>query len=152
METNKMLSIGDCCTIVKKIINPSKETTYNCFSLPGFDNKKTPEILKGAEIKSSKFVLTDETILFNKLNPKFRRVWNIHSLEGLENTICSTEFLPIKVNDNVDQDYFFYYVSSKKFTQLMDKIKTGTSNSQQRIDWHLFLNLPINVPDRKSVV
>lgn len=139
-------TIGDCCNIIKKSIHPEKGQVYICFSLPAFDNSNTPEILNGEEIKSSKFVLDENTILFNKLNPKFRRVWNIHSLEKYENTICSTEFLPLKAKANIEQDYLYYYVSSPYFTRLMDRIRTGTSNSQQRIDWKQFLREPINVP------
>jgi len=139
-------TIGDCCDITKKSIHPEKGQVYTCFSLPAFDNSNTPEILNGEEIKSSKFVLDENTILFNKLNPKFRRVWNIHSLEKYENTICSTEFLPLKAKANIEQDYLYYYVSSPYFTRLMDGIRTGTSNSQQRIDWKQFLREPINVP------
>ena len=139
-------TIGDCCNITKKTIHPEKGQVYTCFSLPAFDNSNTPEILNGEEIKSSKFVLDENTILFNKLNPKFRRVWNIHSLEKYENTICSTEFLPLKAKANIEQDYLYYYVSSPYFTRLMDGIRTGTSNSQQRIDWKQFLREPINVP------
>ena len=140
------MTIGDCCDIIKKSIYPEKGQVYTCFSLPAFDNSNTPEILNGEEIKSSKFVLDENTILFNKLNPKFRRVWNIHSLEKYENTICSTEFLPLKAKANTEQDYLYYYISSPYFTRLMDGIRTGTSNSQQRIDWKQFLREQINVP------
>lgn len=140
------MTIGDCCDIIKKSIYPEKRQVYTCFSLPAFDNSNTPEILNGEDIKSSKFVLDENTILFNKLNPKFRRVWNIHSLEKYENTICSTEFLPLKAKANIEQDYLHYYISSPYFTRLMDGIRTGTSNSQQRIDWKQFLREQINVP------
>ncbi|MCM1062809.1 MAG: restriction endonuclease subunit S, partial [Eubacterium sp.] len=145
----KEFRISDCCKIEKAIITPKKDDIYNCFSLPAFDNDRNPEILRGYEIKSNKFILTEDTILFNKLNPKFKRVWNIHSLESLKNTICSTEFLPLKVFENINQDFLYYYISSSWFTQLMDGIKTGTSNSQQRIDWKLFLSQPIMLPSLK---
>ena len=146
MKYNKV-RIGDCCTIEKKSISPQKGIYYSCFSLPAFDNQKTPEYIDGSAIKSSKYILENNTILFNKLNPKFRRVWNIHSLENYDNPICSTEFLPLKCNENINQDYLYYYISSPQFTQLMDGIKTGTSNSQQRIDWKLFLNQMISLPN-----
>lgn len=143
-------TIGDCCYIEKNSINPVQGNEYTCFSLPAFDNSKQPEILNGEDIKSAKFVLTENTILFNKLNPKFRRVWNIHSLGSTGNTICSTEFLPLKTAENVWQDFLYYYIYSNEFTKLMDGIKTGTSNSQQRIDWRLFLRQPILLPDIKT--
>lgn len=140
------LFINDCCKIEKKLIKPKSGEKYICYSLPAFDNSKTPELLDGEEIKSSKFILSENTILFNKLNPKFRRVWNVHSLETTENTICSTEFLPLKVNETIEQDFLYYYISSPYFTKLMNRIRTGTSNSQQRIDWRSFLQESIMVP------
>lgn len=139
-------TIGDCCTISKKIIQPKAGIQYTCFSLPAFDNGKHPEIIDGKAIKSAKFLLTANTILFNKLNPKFRRVWNIHSLNETNITVCSTEYLPLKVKNTINQDFLYYYISSPYFTNLMDGIKTGTSNSQQRIDWKLFLKEPILLP------
>ena len=142
----KNITIGDCCNIEKQSIMPISGNTFVCYSLPAFDNSKKPEILDGKDIKSSKFVLTENTILFNKLNPKFRRVWNIHSLMEQENTICSTEFLPLKTSIGVEQDFLYYYVSSPSFTDLMDGLKTGTSNSQQRIDWKRFLQEKILLP------
>ena len=142
----EVVTIGDCCDIVKKTMKPKCGEVYTCFSLPAFDNSATPEILKGEDIRSSKFLLDENTILFNKLNPKFRRIWNIHSLKKYKNTICSTEFLPLKVKINIEQDFLYYYISSPYFTKIMDGIRTGTSNSQQRIDWKRFLQEPICLP------
>ena len=67
-------------------------------------------------------------------------------MEETKNNICSTEFLPLKTKEIVNQDYLYYYMSSPFFTKMMDGIRTGTSNSQQRIDWRLFLQQPILVP------
>ena len=139
-------TLGDCLKIIKTSVIPQEGITYSCFSLPAFDNFQTPEVLDGKDIKSSKFVLTENTILFNKLNPNFRRIWNIHSLNQIRNPISSTEFLPLKVNEDVCQDFLYYYICSPSFTALMNGIKTGTSNSQQRIDWRLFLRQPICLP------
>ena len=142
----KNCTLGDCLKIIKTSVIPQEGIIYSCFSLPAFDNFQTPEVLDGKDIKSSKFVLTENTILFNKLNPKFRRVWNIHSLSQIRNPISSTEFLLLKVNEDVCQDFLYYYICSPSFTALMNGIKTGTSSSQQRIDWRLFLRQPIYLP------
>ena len=140
------LTIGDCCSVEKQSIKPKIGVEYTCYSLPSFDNSKKPEHLDGKDIKSSKLNVSSNTILFNKLNPKFRRVWNLHSLEETKNNICSTEFFLLNTKEIVNQDYLYYYMSSPFFTKMMDGIRTGTSNSQQRIDWRLFLQQPILVP------
>lgn len=144
-DKNKV-TIGDCCEIKKESIKPKPDTSYICYSLPAFDNSKSPEFVDGKDIKSSKLKLQSNTILFNKLNPKFRRVWNIKKLNESENNICSTEFLPLKTKKGVDQDFLYYYLYSPYFTALMDSIKSGTSNSQQRIDWKLFLKQELLFP------
>ena len=144
-DRNKV-SIGDFCEIKKITIKPIPNNSYICYSLPAFDNAKTPECVDGKDIKSSKFQLDPNTILFNKLNPKFRRVWNIKELNERENNVCSTEFLPLKIKKGIDQDFLYYYLYSPYFTSLMDGIKSGTSNSQQRIDWKLFLRQEVLLP------
>lgn len=125
--------IGDLCTIVKKSVKPQKGTIYTLYSLPAFDNNNKPEVLDGEEIKSSKLLLTDNTILYNKLNVHFKRVWNVEELSS-ENNVCSAEFLPLKIKKHlVVQDYLYYVLTSRELTQAMYGSRRGTSGSQQRI-------------------
>lgn len=130
METRK---IGDICSVEKVSIKPKAETIYALYSLPAFDNEKQPEIVLGEEIKSSKLIMSSNSILFNKLNVHFRRVWNIEELE-YDNSICSTEFLPLKMKcADVMQRYLYYILTSQRVTQSMYGERRGTSGSQQRI-------------------
>lgn len=125
--------IGDLCSIEKRSVHPQTGETYTLFSLPAFDNARSPETVDGEDIKSSKLVLTDNTILFNKLNVQFKRVWNIHKLYT-HNNVCSTEFLPLKVSGKiVSQDYLYYLLIGDELTQNMYGARRGTSGSQQRI-------------------
>ena len=142
-----LFTIDQVCSIEKKSISPKSGIMYSCYSLPAFDNNKTPEILDGREILSSKLLIDENTILFNKLNPKFKRIWDIHSIPSNGTIhICSSEFIPLKTKKGFDQDYLYYYLSSKEFTGKMDRIRTGTSSSQQRIDWRRFLKEQISTP------
>lgn len=130
METKK---IGELCSISKKSIMPKEGVTYTLYSLPSYDKDMTPETLLGEEIKSTKLVLTDNTILYNKLNVHFKRIWNIGQL-CTDNNVCSTEFLPLKVKGkNVCQDYLYYVLRDETLTQAMYGARRGTSGSQQRI-------------------
>ena len=99
----------------------------------------------GQEIKSNKFSIQNNTILFNKLNVRFKRVWNIKELKH-SNNICSTEFFPLSVKGDVEQDFLYYYLISDHITEVLKKSLSGTSSSHQRIDLNLFLQLPINLP------
>ena len=137
--------IGDVCHSLKKSIKPVSDVTYNVFSLPAFDDKMKPEKLNGNEIKSNKFRVFENTILFNKLNVKYRRIWNIHKL-STDNNISSTEFIPLVAEKNVDQDYLYYCLRSDDVTFAMHVARKGTSNSQQRIDENILFSYEIPVP------
>lgn len=138
--------IGELCRSYKKGIKPVNDEVYTLFSLPAFDNNEHPEIVNGSEIKSNKLVVTNNMILFNKLNVKYRRVWNIKTI-STKNNLCSTEFIPLIANDGIDQDYLYYCLISDDVTYAMHAARKGTSNSQQRIDESILFSHSIPVPD-----
>ena len=108
-------------------------TIYTLYSFPAYDNNRIPEVVDGGDIKSSKLLLTSNTVLYNKLIVRLRRVWNIKELKT-NNNICSSEFIPLKVNkDVILQEYLMYCLTSDTVTELMESASQGTSNSQQRI-------------------
>ena len=136
--------LRDICLIEKKSITPETDKWYYLYSLPAFDNSKTPEKVMGDSIKSGKFVVEPNTILFNKLNVRFRRVWNIN-FQPLPNSICSTEFIPLRPK-NCDQSYLYYVLISNELTRTMESQRTGTSSSHQRIHPDSLLDYEIDLP------
>ena len=143
-------NLGDIVEVEKKTINPQKTPSdYYCvYSLPGFDNGKTPERLTGSKILSNKIIINrDNYILFNKLNLKFKRVWRFKNDGG--NNVCSTEFLPLYTinNDKVDLDYLYYSLVNDGFYARLVGQNSGTSNSHQRIHKEDLLSMEIDLPD-----
>lgn len=147
MSEWKEVRLSDICSIEKQTINPNKyeDETFYHFSLPAFDNFKTPEIQKGIEIKSNKNIVSEGTILYNKLNIRFRRIWNI-TFEVMSNSVCSTEFLPIKPKKTCNQNFLYYLLWSDEITNKMQLGTTGTSNSHQRISPEFLLDTIILMP------
>ena len=139
------MKIKDIVTFVSKSITPQEGVTYNLYSLPSFDEGKTFEVLDGADIQSNKYDVPNKCILFNKLNVRFKRVWQIENQD--DNKISSTEFLPLVVNENVvDFQYCYYLLISDKITNYLCGQNTNTSGSHKRIDPNNFLNIEINLP------
>lgn len=138
--------IGELCRSYKKGVKPVDDVVYTLFSLPAFDDNEHPEIVGGSEIKSNKLAVADNMILFNKLNVKYRRVWNIKTI-STQNNVCSTEFIPLIANNDIDQDYLYYCLISDDVTYAMHAARKGTSNSQQRIDESILFSHSIPVPD-----
>ena len=144
-EDYKMTKIKDIVKLVTTSIVPLTQERYHLYSLPSFDNGQTREELLGAEIQSNKYIVPDKCILFNKLNVRFKRVWCIDNHDT--NKICSTEFLPLVVDETkVDYNYCYYLLVSEFITNYLCGQNTNTSGSHKRIDPTDFLNIKISLP------
>ncbi|ANG85321.1 hypothetical protein A8L33_07920 [Microbacterium aurantiacum] len=101
------------------------------FSLPAFDADKLPARENGADIRSSKFAVTDAVVLLSKLNPRFPRVWRAHPRAGVK-SVASTEFLvlhPIAISPAM----LWAVLAQPTFSAELDTRAAGTSGSHQRV-------------------
>lgn len=137
--------LGNFCLIKTKTITPLPNQRYYLYSLPGFDNHKTPEFVYGKDIKSNKFLVEGNGILYNKLNIQFKRIWKVPQTSEWP-MICSTEFLPIYPTNDIDFNFFYYILTSEAFSNSMRSCSTGTSNSHQRIKLENILNYELFLP------
>ena len=139
------MRIKDIVKLTTKSIIPNHETMYHLYSLPSFDENQNFEVLSGEEIQSNKFIVPDKCILFNKLNVRFKRVWRIDNKDV--NKLCSTEFLPLVVDESkVDYQYCYYLLISDRITNYLCGQNTNTSGSHKRINPEDFLNISITLP------
>ena len=118
---------------------------YRLYSLPSFDDGRLYETLDGKNIQSNKYIVPDKCILFNKLNVRFKRILRID--ESDTNKVCSTEYLPLVVNESkVDYQYCYYLLISDKITNYLCGQNTNTSGSHKRINPDNFLDINIILP------
>ena len=141
----RTVRIGDVASFRKESIKPVAGVTYRCYSLPAFDNAKTPEVLDGSEILSNKLRIDAGDILVNKLNMRFKRIWPVDKL--LPNSVCSTEFVPLCPKGNIDRNYLLYILLSDDFTRQLSGMRTGTSGSHQRVKPEWILDYHFELPD-----
>ena len=136
------MKIKDIVTLSTTSIYPKFDVRYHLYSLPSFDDNQTREELCGNEIQSNKYIVPDKCILFNKLNVRFKRVWRIDSKE--DNKLCSTEFLPLVVDESkVDYQYCYYLLISDHITSYLCGQNSNTSGSHKRIDPTNFLDIEL---------
>lgn len=140
--------IGDVASFRKQPIEPEPGVTYYVYSLPAFDNGHAPEVFDGSEVLSSKLHIEDGDILVNKLNMRFKRIWPI--CQAAENSVCSTEFVPLVPNDHIDPRYLYYVLLSDQFTHELSSMRTGTSGSHQRVKPEWILNYEFELPDKPT--
>lgn len=141
------MKLSEIVTLDNKSIKPQDSILYNHYSLPAFDDNMTYSVEKGSDIKSSKYLVPASSILFSKLNVRFKRIWNINGKTS-DIDICSTEFLPLVIKDEnkVDKDYVYHFLTSNKIIETLSKASTGTSNSHQRISPDMLMDLEITLP------
>ena len=139
------MKIKDIVAFVPKSITPKAGKIYRLYSLPSFDDGRLYETLDGKNIQSNKYIVPDKCILFNKLNVRVKRILRID--ESDTNKVCSTEYLPLVVNESkVDYQYCYYLLISDKITNYLCGQNTNTSGSHKRINPDNFLDINIILP------
>ncbi len=128
--------VSDYALHLKDSIQPQKNpsTFYFHYSISSFDNGRIPITELGEEVKSNKYKVPKNCILFSKLNPhKEKRVWLLQD-EVEENSICSTEF-QVVFPKNKQHLYFLYgwLTFNENYNEIASGVG-GTSSSHQRID------------------
>lgn len=128
--------IADIAKHSKTTIHPQKQPAelFYHYSIPSFDNTKTPTLDLGVEIQSNKYKVPNNSILFSKLNPhKDKRVWlllnSVH-----DNSVCSTEF---QIIEPINKEYLCFVYGWLTHSENYNDIASGvggTSGSHQRID------------------
>ena len=143
----QMTALRKAVVLKAESINPahSPSEKWQLFSLPGYDEGQQCQYLWGRDIGSTKYVVPNKCILFNKLNVRFRRIWKVD--DSSLNKICSTEFLPLVANDGVSPEFVYYALQSDAFTNHLAEVNTNTSGSHKRVDPDFILDSQIPLPD-----
>ncbi|WP_417449774.1 restriction endonuclease subunit S [Kordiimonas sp.] len=116
-------------TGVKPFEDPNKDWVH--YSIPAYDANHLPIIDAGSNIKSSKYAISQPTVLVSKLNPTTKRTWVI--CEPKPCSICSTEFMQFVPNQKLSGIGFLYgMIESPNFQAGMLETVTGSTGSRQR--------------------
>ena len=141
--------LGELVEISNKSIKPQEypEKFFEYYSIPAFDNGKTPEFQKGKEIKSNKYVINNHVVLVSKLNPSTKRIWK--PITQTKNAICSTEFIVYMSKKGNILSYVFEYLNNEKFQGVLTANATGSTGSRQRVKPKETLNYKVVLPPLK---
>lgn len=144
-------TLSEIATVTKRNINPQKypEVIYNHYSMPAYDEQKYPILQGGAEIMSNKTVFEGRTTLISKLNPHIKRVWFIDKVK--ENPICSTEFIPIKANDDSYCSFVHCLINSDWFYNKAVSGVNGATTSHQRIHPEDIMTTEFAIHDQTAI-
>jgi type I restriction enzyme S subunit len=125
--------LADIADTINDSVDPSNEPDRNFkyYSIPIWDDKKSYELTRGAEIGSNKYSVNDKRILVSKLNPWFSRV--VFASDN-KDTICSTEFVVWQPKIASMKCYLYQIAIHPHFIAYSTQNATGTSNSHKRVN------------------
>ena len=143
--------LGDIATIKTNSFSPAKTPTVMLehYSIPAFDEQKYPVFELASNVKSNKYILTDNSVMISKLNPGIKRVWRPMCVS--EFAVSSTEFIIFEANDPTYKDYVFSVIDSSTFSDWMCAHTTGSTNSRQRTTPSTTLEFQIALPTQEVV-
>jgi type I restriction enzyme S subunit len=133
-------------------INPGNfpDETFDHYSLPAFDEGRTPKAELGSAIMSNKLVVTRNSVLLSKLNPHIPRIW-LPDLHATRRSVCSTEFIVASMRPGYSREFLFSLFTSAAFASTYGTLVTGTTGSHQRIRPESVLEIKTVIPPPKMV-
>jgi type I restriction enzyme, S subunit len=134
------------CDSHRTTVNPSQfgDNLVAHYSIPQVQETGGPIIEPASDIDSSKLLITTDTLLVSKLNPRKRTIC-IATPHGDHPTVASGEFVAIK-SDKIDQRYAYYLWCSEKVTDRLSAIVQSVTRSHQRVNPSDIQKLPWKWP------
>ncbi|MFE8034507.1 restriction endonuclease subunit S, partial [Thiohalocapsa marina] len=128
---------------------PNKQWEH--YSIPAFDDGKSPVLELGAEIKSNKYKVHPAGVLSSKLNPHFPRTWWPDVAE-VDAAICSTEFMQFVPRVPAHRPFVAGMVTSAPFQSGIMMRVTGSTGSRQRAQPKQVAVMEVVLPTTELVV
>ena len=139
-------TLGTIAAISTKSINPLKQPDLYLehYSIPAYDEQHYPVFEYASEVKSNKYILTNNSVMISKLNPDTKRIWRPLCLSA--NPVCSTEFIVYESVNPKYKDYIYSLIDSQSFSDYLCAHTTGSTNSRQRATPKTTLDFPCVLP------
>jgi type I restriction enzyme S subunit len=139
--------VSELATLSRDGLNPGEfpDETFDHYSLPAFDEGRTPKPERGDTIMSNKFIVPSNCVMVSKLNPRIPRIW-LPDLRGQNRAVCSTEFLVATPKLGVSREFLYCLFINESFVNVFTTMVTGTSGSHQRVRPESLLNMDTPLP------
>ena len=128
-------------------VNPanSPQEIFEYYNIPAYLECGMPAIERGESILSNKLLVTSNTVLFGKLNPRVLKVWLVKPSTTYRQ-VASTEFLPILPNEKAVPGFIYYLCQSAFIAENSKQYAVGTTPSRQRVNPKAFYDMPFPLP------
>jgi type I restriction enzyme S subunit len=130
--------------------NDEPDTIWEHYSIPAFDDSKSPAFQRGVTIKSGKYKVHKSAVLSSKLNPHFPRTWWPDVMDE-NKAICSTEFMQFVPISLTHRTFIFSMITSYPFQRGIGERVTGSTGSRQRAQPPQVASMNVVIPSENLV-
>lgn len=118
----------------RKSFNPNKEDQIEVahFSLPAYDSQRYPVFEDSKTIKSNKYYIDENSVMFSRMNPTTPRTW-LPNIQSKYINVCSSEYVVLDTSLCANKGYIFSLITSNNFNNYLINNTTGSTNSRQRV-------------------
>jgi type I restriction enzyme, S subunit len=145
-------TVSDVGLLSRASVTPGKfpDETFSHYSLPSFDEGRLPKQESGSEIMSNKTLVSSDSVLLSKLNPRIPRIW-LPATNEPNRAISSTEFLVVSPKSGISREFLYCLFANDSFMSKLATMVTGTSGSHQRIKPDSLLDMQIVLPSKAAI-
>ncbi|MGX0245468.1 restriction endonuclease subunit S [Staphylococcus hominis] len=144
----KIYKLKDIASHKKETFNPKKseEVTVKHFSLPAYDNEEQAIEEEVNKIKSNKWIINNNCVLFSKMNPDTKRIW-LPVIDNKKLNVASSEFVVMESPNNKINSFIYNICLNPQFIDYLKANTTGSTNSRQRVKPTIAVNYKLAVED-----
>ncbi|WP_408020438.1 restriction endonuclease subunit S [Staphylococcus epidermidis] len=144
----KIYKLKDVASHKKETFNPKKseEVTVKHFSLPAYDNEEQAINEEVNKIKSNKWIINNNCVLFSKMNPDTKRVW-LPLIDNKKINVASSEFVVMESPNNKINSFVYNICLNFQFIDYLKANTTGSTNSRQRVKPTIAVNYKLAIED-----
>lgn len=144
----KIYKLKDIACHKKETFNPKKseEVTVKHFSLPAYDNEEQAIEEEVNKIKSNKWIINNNCVLFSKMNPDTKRIW-LPVIDNKKLNVASSEFVVMESPNNKINSFIYNICLNSQFIDYLKANTTGSTNSRQRVKPTIAVNYKLAIED-----
>lgn len=144
----KIYKLKDIASHKKESFNPKKseKVTVKHFSLPAYDNEEQAIEEEVNKIKSNKWIINNNCVLFSKMNPDTKRIW-LPVIDNKKLNVASSEFVVMESPNNKINSFIYNICLNSQFIDYLKANTTGSTNSRQRVKPTIAVNYKLAVED-----
>lgn len=144
----KIYKLKDIASHKKETFNPKKseEVTVKHFSLPAYDNEEQAIEEEVNKIKSNKWIINNNCVLFSKMNPDTKRIW-LPVIDNKKLNVASSEFVVMESPNNKINSFIYNICLNSQFIDYLKANTTGSTNSRQRVKPTITVNYKLAIED-----